>query len=167
MHPSFVLLKKGILVFTRNKAAVLITFLVPVVLIALFGFVFDLYGNRERQGPTGIRLAIVNLSTPERDLMKTGFSDATAMFDPRPEIPIATLTDPAQVCTFSRGPPAMDGVVGPRRKDGTLSGEPPVTNFVVASRRKDGALSGDLPTMHAVFSGIPSRFPMSLRKLFP
>ena len=62
MHPIFVLFKKSVLNFTRNKAAVLITFLVPVVLIALFGFVFGLYKHVDR-GPGGIWLAVVNLST--------------------------------------------------------------------------------------------------------
>lgn len=61
MNPTFVLFKKGVLLFTRNKAAVLITFLVPVVLIAIFGFVFGLYKHVD-SGPSGIRLAVVNLS---------------------------------------------------------------------------------------------------------
>jgi ABC-2 type transport system permease protein len=61
MHPIFVLFIKGVLLFTRNKAAVLITFLVPVVMIALFGFVFGLYKNIDK-GPGGIPLAVVNLS---------------------------------------------------------------------------------------------------------
>ncbi|MBK9991483.1 MAG: ABC transporter permease [Verrucomicrobia bacterium] len=62
MNPIFVLFKKGVLLFTRNKAAVIITFLVPIILIALFGFVFGLYKNVD-SGPGGIPLAIVNLST--------------------------------------------------------------------------------------------------------
>ncbi len=62
MHPIFVLFKKSVLLFARNKAAVLITFLVPVVMIALFGFVFGLYKNVDK-GPGGIGLAVVNLST--------------------------------------------------------------------------------------------------------
>jgi ABC-2 type transport system permease protein len=61
MHPILVLFVKGVLLFTRNKAAVLITFLVPVVMIALFGFVFGLYKNIDK-GPGGIPLAVVNLS---------------------------------------------------------------------------------------------------------
>ena len=61
MNPIFVLFKKGVLLFTRNKAAVVITFLVPVILIALFGFVFGLYKNVD-SGPGGIPLAVVNLS---------------------------------------------------------------------------------------------------------
>lgn len=62
MNPIFVLLKKGVLLFSRNKAAVIITFLVPVVLIALFGFVFGLYKHVD-SGPGGIPLAVVNLSS--------------------------------------------------------------------------------------------------------
>ena len=61
MNPIFVLFKKGVLLFTRNRAAVVITFLVPIILIALFGFVFGLYKNVDR-GPGGIPLAVVNLS---------------------------------------------------------------------------------------------------------
>jgi ABC-2 type transport system permease protein len=55
-----ILLRKGLLSFWRNKAAVVITFLVPVVLIYLFGHVFGLY--RKDSGPTGIPIAVVNLS---------------------------------------------------------------------------------------------------------
>lgn len=61
MNPTLVLFKKGVLLFTRNKAAVLITFLVPVVLIALFGFVFGLYKHVD-PAPSGIKLAVINLS---------------------------------------------------------------------------------------------------------
>ncbi len=62
MTPIFVLFKKSVLLFTRNKPAMIITFLVPVMLISLFGHVFGLYKN-DNFGPTGITLAIVNLST--------------------------------------------------------------------------------------------------------
>jgi len=62
MTPVLVLLKKSLLLFFRRRSAVVITFLVPIVLIALFGHVFGLYNNTE-PGPTGIPLAIVNLST--------------------------------------------------------------------------------------------------------
>jgi len=61
MNPTFVLFKKSLMLFFRNKAAVIITFLVPIVLIALFGFVFGLYGGVD-PGPKGIPLAVVNLS---------------------------------------------------------------------------------------------------------
>jgi ABC-2 type transport system permease protein len=46
--------------FWRAKAAVAITFVVPIVLIYLFGHVFGLY--RESPPPAGIKLAVVNLS---------------------------------------------------------------------------------------------------------
>lgn len=61
MTPIFVLFKKSLLLFFRSKPAVVITFLVPIVLIALFGHVFGLYKNTE-PGPNGIKLAVVNLS---------------------------------------------------------------------------------------------------------
>ncbi|HZL46685.1 MAG TPA: ABC transporter permease [Opitutaceae bacterium] len=55
-----ILLRKSLLSFWRAKAAVYITFLVPIVLIYLFGHVFGLY--RKDSGPTGIPIAVVNLS---------------------------------------------------------------------------------------------------------
>jgi ABC-type multidrug transport system, permease component len=60
MSPTLVLLRKNLLMFRRSKAAVIITFLVPIVLVALFGHVFGLY--RPEAGPTGIPLAVVNTS---------------------------------------------------------------------------------------------------------
>lgn len=60
MHPLFVLLRKDIRSFLRYKSSLVITFLVPVVLIWLFGFVFGI--NRKDSGPTGIPLAVVNRS---------------------------------------------------------------------------------------------------------
>jgi ABC-2 type transport system permease protein len=69
MRPTLVLLRKSLLNFRRARAALVITFLVPVVLIYLFGHVFGLY--RKDPGPSGIRLAVVNES-PEpaaRDLV--------------------------------------------------------------------------------------------------
>ncbi len=61
MSPTFVLLRKNLLMFWRSKPAVIITFLVPIILVALFGHVFGLY--RQESGPTGIPLAVVNAST--------------------------------------------------------------------------------------------------------
>lgn len=55
-----ILLRKSLLMFWRAKAAVVITFLVPIVLIYLFGHVFGLY--RKDSGPVGIPIAVVNLS---------------------------------------------------------------------------------------------------------
>ena len=60
MSPVLILLRKSLLSFARAKAAIVITFIVPVALIALFGFVFGLYGGSP--GPVGIPLAVVNLS---------------------------------------------------------------------------------------------------------
>lgn len=61
MHPIFVLFRKSCLLFLKNKAAVVITFVVPVVLIYLFGHVFGLY--RKDTGPSGIKVAVVNQSS--------------------------------------------------------------------------------------------------------
>jgi len=60
MSQVLILLRKGLLTFWRAKAAVTITFLVPIVLIYLFGHVFGLYRNAPP--PAGIKLAVVNLS---------------------------------------------------------------------------------------------------------
>ena len=54
------LVRKDIANFRRNRAAVVVTFLVPIVLIYIFGWVFGL--NQKDNGPTGIRLAVVNAS---------------------------------------------------------------------------------------------------------
>ena len=54
------LVRKDIANFRRNRAAVVITFLVPILLIYIFGWVFGL--NQKDTGPTGIRLAVVNAS---------------------------------------------------------------------------------------------------------
>ena len=60
MSQALILLRKSILNFRRAKAAIVITFLVPVILIALFGFVFGLYGKKS--DASGFPLAVVNLS---------------------------------------------------------------------------------------------------------
>jgi len=60
MSQVLILLRKSLLSFWRNKAAVVITFLVPIVLIYLFGHVFGLYSDDS--GPVGIPIAVVNLS---------------------------------------------------------------------------------------------------------
>jgi ABC-2 type transport system permease protein len=61
MSQVLILLRKSLLTFWRYKAAVAITFLVPIVLIYLFGHVFGLYSKDT--GPTGIPIAVVNLSS--------------------------------------------------------------------------------------------------------
>lgn len=60
MRIILTLLRKDFANFFRDKAAVSLTFLVPVALIYIFGQVFGL--NRKDSGPTGIRLAVVNQS---------------------------------------------------------------------------------------------------------
>ena len=44
----------------RNRAALVLTFLVPISLIYIFGQVFGL--NRKDTGPSGISLGVVNAS---------------------------------------------------------------------------------------------------------
>ena len=60
MRAILVLVRKDFAIFFRSKAAVSLTFLVPFVLIWLFGQVFGV--NRKDSGPTGIPLAVVNAS---------------------------------------------------------------------------------------------------------
>ncbi len=62
MRNLLVLFRKDFLNFWRDRAAVIITFLVPMVLIYIFGFVFGLNKTGDA-GPTGIDLAVVNLSS--------------------------------------------------------------------------------------------------------
>ncbi len=61
MTLTFILLRKNLLTFWRSRAGVVITFVVPVILIYLFGHVFGLY--QKESGPSGIPIAIVNQST--------------------------------------------------------------------------------------------------------
>jgi len=60
MSQVLILLRKSLLSFSRARAAIAITFIVPIALIALFGSIFGLYGGNS--GPVGIPLAVVNLS---------------------------------------------------------------------------------------------------------
>ena len=60
MSQTLILLRQCLLSFRRTRAGVVITFLVPIVLIYLFGHVFGLY--RREVGPNGIPLAVVNES---------------------------------------------------------------------------------------------------------
>lgn len=60
MSQVLILLRKSLLSFSRARAATTFTFLVPVVLIFLFGHVFGLY--RKDPAPAGIALAVVNAS---------------------------------------------------------------------------------------------------------
>jgi ABC-2 type transport system permease protein len=60
MSSILVLVRKDFTNFFRNRAAVSLTFLVPFVMIWLFGLVFGV--NRKDSGPSGIPVAIVNAS---------------------------------------------------------------------------------------------------------
>jgi len=61
MHPILILLRKDIRNFLRYRSSLVITFLVPIILIWLFGFVFGI--NKKDTGPNGIPVAVVNLSS--------------------------------------------------------------------------------------------------------
>lgn len=60
MHPVLVLFRKDVTNFLRDRTAVSLTFLVPLVLIYLFGQIFGV--NRTGSGPVGIPLAVVDES---------------------------------------------------------------------------------------------------------
>jgi ABC-2 type transport system permease protein len=62
MHILLVLVRKDIANFLRNRTAVSLTFLVPIALIYIFGWVFGL-NKRQNEGPRGFPLAVVNEST--------------------------------------------------------------------------------------------------------
>ncbi|WP_404422422.1 ABC transporter permease [Nibricoccus sp. IMCC34717] len=61
LRPILTLLRKDLTLFFTNKAAVTLTFVVPFVMIWVFGQVFGL--NRKDEGPNGIALGMVNAST--------------------------------------------------------------------------------------------------------
>lgn len=60
MRTIFTLVRKDLANFRRNRSALILTFLVPIALIYIFGQVFGL--NRKDTGPSGITLAVVNAS---------------------------------------------------------------------------------------------------------
>jgi len=61
MHPILVLLRKDLVNFRRNRAALILTFVVPFTMIWLFGVIFGV--NKKDSGPSGIPLAVVNASS--------------------------------------------------------------------------------------------------------
>ena len=61
MHIILTLLRKDFARVRRDKAALSLTFLVPLALIYVFGQIFGAGGNNS--GPAGIPLAVVNAST--------------------------------------------------------------------------------------------------------
>ena len=60
MRTILTLVRKDLANFRRNRAAFVLTFVVPIALIYIFGQVFGL--NRKDTGPNGITLAVVNAS---------------------------------------------------------------------------------------------------------
>ncbi|HUJ42229.1 MAG TPA: ABC transporter permease [Opitutaceae bacterium] len=58
MSTILTLIRKDIAIFLRNRTAVSLTFIVPIVMITVFGYVFGL--NRKDRGPADISLAVVN-----------------------------------------------------------------------------------------------------------
>mgnify|MGYP000880759224 CR=1 FL=1 len=94
MNIILTLLRKDFANFFRDKAAVSLTFLVPVALIYIFGQVFGL--TRKDSGPTGIRIAVVNQSDNPAaqklvDALKTekSFRVLTSRVNPdKPESPL-------------------------------------------------------------------------------
>ena len=60
MRIILTLVKKDLAVFLRNRSALVLTFVVPIALIYIFGWVFGL--NSKDVGPRGIVLAVVNES---------------------------------------------------------------------------------------------------------
>ena len=61
MNQVVVLFRQNVLLFLQSKSGVLMAFIVPILIIALFGSVFGLYGRRDPR-PIGVPLAVVNLS---------------------------------------------------------------------------------------------------------
>src|SRR2546422_571900 len=64
MRPIFVLLRKDFALFRRDRGRVVLTFLVPLAMIYLFGQVFGV--NRRDPGPGAFSLAVADESgSPE------------------------------------------------------------------------------------------------------
>lgn len=89
MRIIFTLVKKDLANFLRNRAAVSLTFIVPIALIYIFGFVFGL--NSKDTGPRGIWLGVVNESTNPAAQKLVDALKAEKAFDVR-----TTFTKPDQ-----------------------------------------------------------------------
>lgn len=77
MHLILTLLRKDFLNFSKDRVAVSLTFLVPVVLIYIFGQVFGV--TRTSSAPSGIPLAVVNESAaPEIGKLVAALRQETA-----------------------------------------------------------------------------------------
>jgi ABC-2 type transport system permease protein len=62
MHTLLTLVRKDMANFLRNRTAVVLTFVVPIALIYVFGYVWGLNRKPGNNGPQGVRLAVVNAS---------------------------------------------------------------------------------------------------------
>ena len=60
MRTLSVLVAKDLLLFIRNRSALVLTFVVPLALVYIFGFVFNLRGGSS--GPSAVPLGVVDLS---------------------------------------------------------------------------------------------------------
>lgn len=60
MSPILVLLRKDFINLRRNRAALVLTFVIPFAMIYLFGWIFGI--NSKDSGPSGIPIAVVNAS---------------------------------------------------------------------------------------------------------
>jgi ABC-2 type transport system permease protein len=58
MHPVLTLLRKDFAVLRRNRSALILSLVVPMVIIYVVGLVFGL--GRKESGPSGIPLAVIN-----------------------------------------------------------------------------------------------------------
>ncbi len=77
MHQVLSLLRKDIRLFLRNKVAFGLTFIVPLVLVYIFGQVFGV--NRSSSGPTGVPIAVVsNTDAAVADAIIDAMEDETA-----------------------------------------------------------------------------------------
>ena len=81
MRTILTLVRKDFANFRRNRSALVLTFLVPISLIYIFGQVFGL--NRKDSGPSGITLAVVNDSDNPAAAKLVGALKAESAFQVR------------------------------------------------------------------------------------
>jgi linearmycin/streptolysin S transport system permease protein len=81
MRIIFTLVRKDLANFRRNRSALVLTFIVPIALIYIFGAVFGL--NRTDSGPSGIALGVVNESDNPAAQKLVAALQAESAFDVR------------------------------------------------------------------------------------
>jgi ABC-2 type transport system permease protein len=89
MKTIYALFKKDLRVFWKDKLAVVVSFLVPMVLILIFGLIF---GGSGSSGPSGVRLIVVD---------ENGGAEAQKMIEALEEEPTFRLICKVQVSTES------------------------------------------------------------------